>query len=313
MICSSCSNFTEVPLYFFNCPSLSVINCTFINNTSSAQHIFRSYEGNSGSLSYGWNNVLLDQRSAASVYIYNCTFYNNSARGQFIDSTGALEALKFTGRGGGIALIFNATDAVNVTIEHTMFQENFANVIGGGLYLLFDGISINQSFNIHNNTFLSNTARSGAAGIVFAYLSSISPTDISIISVRDCSFIRNHGGLVGAISIAMTYISGATKFLQISNCKFHYNTANEFGAAIGLHHADVLSTKRDVSPLEITDWLVLYSYMLNKNTLGVERCETNKKQPYVPICVCVCVTKILRPRSHLSKMLHFKLYLNDIQ
>ena len=262
MICSSCSNFTEVPLYFFNCPLLSVINCTFINNTASAQHIFRSYEGNSGSLSYGWNNVLLDQRSAASVYIYNCTFYNNSARGQYRGSTGALEARKFTGRGGGIALIFNATDAVNVTIEHTMFQENFANVIGGGLYILFDGISINQSFNIHNNTFLSNTARSGAAGIVFAYLSSISPTDISIISVRDCWFIRNHGGPIGAISFAMTYISGITKFLQINNCKFHYNTATYFGAAIGLHHADVLSTKRDVSPLEITDWSVLYIWIV---------------------------------------------------
>ena len=257
MICSSCSNFTEVPLYFFNCPSLSVINCTFTNNTASAQHIFRSYEGNSGGLSYGWNNLLLEQQSAANVYIYNCTFYNNSARGQVRSSTSAVEALKFTGRGGGIAFVFNATSAVNVTIKHTMFQENSASVIGGGLYILFDGISVNQSFNIHNNTFLSNNARFGAAGIVFAYLSSISPTDVSIISVRDCCFIRNHGGFIGAISIAMTYISGITKFLQINNCKFYYNTAKEFGAAIGLHHVDVLSTKRDVSPLEITNWLVL--------------------------------------------------------
>jgi len=251
------SNFTEVPIYFFNCPSLSVINCSFINNTASAQYLFRSYEGNAGALSYGWNNLLLAHQSAANVYINYCTFYNNSARGRVRDfnpSTDALEARTFTGRGGGIAVVFNATSNVTVTIEHTKFEENFANGFGGGLFILIDGISANQSFNIFNNTFLSNTARFGGAAIFFGYLSSISNTDISSVIVNDCWFIRNHRGFVGAISFALTYISGLTNFLRINNSKFYYNEADQYGAAVGLFHANFLSPKTNVSPLEIIDW-----------------------------------------------------------
>ena len=252
-----CSGFTEVPIYLFNCPSLSVINCTFINNTASAQYLFRSYEGNAGSLSYGWNNLLLDHQSTASVHIYNCTFYKNSARGQVRDfnpSTDALEARTFTGRGGGVALVFNATSNVTVTIEDTRFEENFANGFGGGLFVLIDGISVNQYFNIHNNMFLSNTARFGGAAIFFGYLSSISNTDISTIAIKDCWFVRNHRGFVGAVSFALTYTSGLTNFLQINNSKFYYNEADEYGTAVGLFHANFLSPKTDVSPLEIIEW-----------------------------------------------------------
>lgn len=257
MICLY-SNFTEVPIYFFNCPSLSVINCTFINNSATAQYLLRSYEGNGGSLSYGWNYLLLDNnQSIINVYIHNCTFYKNSARGRVRDfnpSTDALEGRTFTGRGGGIALVFNAINAITVTIEHSKFEENHANGYGGGVYILIDGISVNQSFNINSNMFLSNTARFGGAAIVFAYLSSISPNDISIIAVRDCWFIRNHQGFVGAISFALTYASGLTNFFRIYNSKFYYNEADEYGAAIGVFHADVLSPKTAVAPLEIMDW-----------------------------------------------------------
>ena len=260
MICS-CSNFTEAPIHFFNCPSLSVINCTFFNNTGTSHHFIRSFEGNSGGLSYGWNNQLLDYQSAINVYISNCLFYKNSAKGQYRSSNDVVKGRKFTGRGGGVSLIFNTNNPVNVTIEHTMFKENSANVIGGGIYILFSGISVNQSFNIYNNTFSSNIARTGAAAIVFAYLSSISATDISITHVRDCLFIGNVG-TIGAISIYMTYTSGRTKNFRFTNCKFYYNKAYVFGAAFGLHHAYAFISKSDVLPLEITDRLVLWIILL---------------------------------------------------
>ena len=165
-----------------------------------------------------------------------------------------MEARTFTGRGGGVALVFNAISNVTVTIELTKFEENFANGFGGGLFILIDGISANQSFDISNNHFLSNTARFGGAAIFFGYLSSISNTDISTIAIKDCWFIRNRRGFVGAISFALTYISGLTNFLQISNSKFYYNEADEYGTAVGLFHANFLSPKTDVSPLEIITW-----------------------------------------------------------
>ncbi|XP_065899095.1 uncharacterized protein [Dysidea avara] len=253
---SSFSQFTEVPIYLFNSPSLLVVNCMFVNNTSSARHIFRSYEGNAGSLSYGWNDALMDCPLTSNVLIYNCTFYNNSAQGRvrgFNPSTDALETRTFTGRGGGIALVYNTRNNVTVVIEETVFERNHANGFGGGLFILIDGISVNQYFNINNNLFLSNTARFGAAAIFFGYLSSISPIDISEIIINNCSFIDNHDGFVGSVSFALTYTEGLTNFLRILDSKFYNNIGDQYGAAVGLFHANFLSPKTNVAPLEVNN------------------------------------------------------------
>jgi len=236
---------------------LSVINCTFVNNTSSARHIFRSYEGNAGSLSYGWNDALMDHPLTSNVFIYNCTFYNSSAQGRvrgFNPSTDALETRTFTGRGGGVALVFNTRNNVTVVIEETLFKINHANGFGGGLFILIDGISVNQYFNINSNLFLSNTARFGGAAIFLGHLSSISPTDTSEIIINNCSFIDNHDGFVGSVSFALTYTEGLTNLLRILNSKFYYNVGDQYGAAVGLFHADFLSPKTNVAPLEINNW-----------------------------------------------------------
>ena len=258
------SQFTEVPIYLFNSPSLLVVNCMFVNNTSSARHIFRSYEGNAGSLSYGWNDALMDCPLTSNVLIYNCTFYNNSAQGRvrgFNPSTDALETRTFTGRGGGIALVYNTRNNVTVVIEETVFERNHANGFGGGLFILIDGISVNQYFNINNNLFLSNTARFGAAAIFFGYLSSISPIDISEIIINNCSFIDNHDGFVGSVSFALTYTEGLTNFLRILDSKFYNNIGDQYGAAVGLFHANFLSPKTNVAPLEVNNWYEEHAYM----------------------------------------------------
>ena len=259
-----CSQFTEAPIYLFNCPSLSVISCTFVNNTSSARHVFHSYEGNAGSLSYGWNDALMDLPLTSNVFICNCTFYNSSAEGRvrgFNPSTDALETRTFTGRGGGIALVFNTKSNVTVVIKETIFEINHANGFGGGLFILIDGISVNQYFNITNNLFLSNTARFGAAAVFFGYLSSISPSDISEIVLNNCSFIDNHDGFVGSVSFALTYTEGLTNFLRILNSRFYYNVADQYGAAIGVFHANFLSPKSSVSPMEVNNWYEGYAYV----------------------------------------------------
>ena len=249
-------NFIKDPIYLFNCPSVSVINTTFVNNTSTAQYLFRSFEANAAGLSYGWNNILLDTQPSIDVHVYNCTFTNNVARGvvrNFDPTTDALETRTFAGRGGGMAVVLNSTSNVTVMIEKTKFTGNHANGFGGGFYLLIDGVSVNQYFYISNNTFENNTATFGGAAINVGYLSTIPQSTINEVIIKDSNIINNQAGLVGAIGLALTYTFGSTNFIRIINCSFHSNRAGQYGAAIGLFHLDFLSPKTEVQPVEIID------------------------------------------------------------
>lgn len=252
-----CRDFNKDAIYLFNCPSLSVINATFTNNTSTARYVFRSFESNAAGLSYGWNNVLLDTQLNIHVYVHNCTFMDNTARGvvrDFDPTTDALETRTFPGRGGGMAVVLNATNNITVVVKNTKFIRNHANGFGGGFYLLIDGISINKFIYTSNNTYEKNIATFGGAAINIGYLSIIPPSTINEVIIKDSNFINNKAGLVGAIGIALTYTFGLTNFIKIINCNFHLNQANHYGAAIGLFHLDFLSAKTDVQPVEITDW-----------------------------------------------------------
>jgi len=193
------------------------------------------------------------------VYVYNCQFIGNTARGivrDFDPTTDALETRTFAGRGGGMAVVLNATSNVTLVVEETVFIENHANGFGGGFYLLIDGISLNQHFILQNNFYEANTATFGGAAINVGYLSIIPDTTINEVIIKDSRFISNNAGFVGAIGLALTYISGVTNFIQIRNCGFYSNEAGQYGAAIGLFHLDFLSSKTEVQPVEITDWYV---------------------------------------------------------
>ena len=234
-----------------------MINTTFINNTSTARYLFRSFEANAAGLSYGWNNLLLDTQPNIDVHVYNCTFANNVARGivrDFKPTTDALETRTFAGRGGGMAVVLNATSNVTVVIEKTNFTKNHANGFGGGFYLLIDGISINQYFYINDITFENNRATFGGAAINVGYLSIIPQSTINEVIIKDSIIISNQAGLVGAIGLALTYTFGLTNFIRIINCSFLSNRAGQYGAAIGLFHLNFLSPKTKVQPVEIIDW-----------------------------------------------------------
>ncbi|XP_065899024.1 uncharacterized protein [Dysidea avara] len=265
-------DFTQDPVYLFNCPSLSVINSTFSNNNSTARYLSRSFEANAAALSYGWNNVLLNTPSSINVYVYNCQFIVNTARGivrDFDPTTDALETRTFAGRGGGMAVVLNVTSNVTVVVEETMFIENHANGFGGGFYLLIDGISLNQHFILKNNVYKGNTATFGGAAINVGYLSIIPDVTINQVIIKDSKFISNNAGFVGAIGLALTYIYGVTNFIQIINCSFYSNVAGQYGAAIGLFHLDFLSAKTEVQPVEITDCEFVENICGSGGILGV--------------------------------------------
>ena len=250
-------DFNKEPVYLFNCPSVSVINSTFINNTSTAQYLFRPFEANAAGLSYGWNNILLDTQASVDVHVYNCMFINNIARAVKRNHNPVNDGIQrgvFPGRGGGMAVVLRTMSNVTVVIEKTKFIGNHANVFGGGLFLLMYGVSINQYFYISNDTFENNTATFGGAAINVGFVCIIPQFTVNRFIIKDSNIINNQAELGGAIGIGLTYTFGLTNFITINNCNFHSNQAGFFGAAIILIHFNLFSPKTKVKPIEIIDW-----------------------------------------------------------
>ena len=248
-------NFIKDPIYLFNCPSLSVINSTFINNTSTAQYLYRSFEANAAGLSYGWNNLSLDTQPSIDVYVYNCTFTNNVGSAVVKSFTDAFEARTFGGDGGGMAVVLNSISNVSVIIEKNKFTGNHANAFGGGLFVVtIAGGSINQYFCISNNTFESNKATLGGAAIYVGYLSIIPQSTINEVIIKDSNFINNQANFTATIWLGLAYTFGLRNFIKIINCSFYSNQATLYGAAIGLPNLDFFSPKTEVQPVEINDW-----------------------------------------------------------
>ena len=69
---------------------------------------------------------------------------------------GVIENQSFPGRGGGVALIFSVNQSsVRASIEDCLFSENAALELGGGAYVLLDGlanhtVTINRTRQVHN-------------------------------------------------------------------------------------------------------------------------------------------------------------------
>ena len=55
---------------------------------------------------------------------------------------GVIADQSFPGRGGGVALLFSVNQtSVRAHIEDCLFEDNVALELGGGLYLLLDGLT----------------------------------------------------------------------------------------------------------------------------------------------------------------------------
>ncbi len=140
-------------------------------------------------------------------------------------------------RGGGLLL----TDAQNMRVDHCRFLHNYANLVGGGVYLL------QSSLSIAHTLFEANNARQG--GGVF--------NDRSTLAVDSCLFygnsVDNSAGGGGAMfnnngpttvintvftrNKAAPYFAGAVynegdNTYRFVNCTFHENTADLHGGAI---------------------------------------------------------------------------------
>ena len=130
-------------LNIFNCPNVIVKNCSFNNNNSSSYFTRKPFQGNSGGLSVSYNTELASNSlNTIDVLVTDCVFVNNSADpppSLFQTTTDLIEKQIYSGRGGGLAMPVKADCPLHITVNNSVFMNNFAQNYRGGIYCFIGG------------------------------------------------------------------------------------------------------------------------------------------------------------------------------
>lgn len=208
--------------------SLTVMNCTFTNNTApdgggmqnsgSNVTLTNCTFSNNTALVYGGG---IKNESNSNVTLTNCTFSSNTAgvSGAGMDNRNSRPTLTnciisnntATTNGGGI---FSASGG-GLTAKNCIFSNNTATMgAGGGIY----GNNFND-LTVTNCAFNNNRAASGLGGGIYFFSS-------NILTATNCTFSNNTARLGGGLYTDFVVSS------TIVNCIFTQNLASSGGGGM---------------------------------------------------------------------------------
>jgi len=204
----------------FNSPNVIVNNCTFDNNTSDAYFTRQSYQSNAGGLSVEYNSLLTTvSLDNMNVVVTNCNFTNNHAGSQASQNE-VQESRIFSGRGGGLSLTVNVTGIVNFTVNKSIFINNIAENLGGGVYISISEYStLKQLYLFVNNVFTSNVASYGG-GFTFTNLVIPSTNFSQNIIMLNSLFTKNKARNIGGGIYIFSSLGLGGSYIKIENCEF---------------------------------------------------------------------------------------------
>ncbi len=250
-------NNTGAPLRVQFVPSITLRSTSFLNNFNQApaetdtenttiSSLFDSIT-TAGGFTFFSRNV------SVTIEVYNCTFSNNSAGQNDINDTRPV-LLKANGHGGALLIRLAQVIKANISVTHSTFSGNEAEVDGGAAYFsLSEGFS-QSSIVLRNNTFSNNRAGISSGGAVSLNL--FRNTYKNVFIVEDCLFDNNRANAGGGFGIAL-YDTGIDSIAFpdeafFTNCVFSSNEASNEGTAVGLFalvHVDEVGF-----PVTFTDW-----------------------------------------------------------
>ena len=244
-------------LNIFNCPNVTVKNCTFRNNTSTSYFTRKPFQGNSGGLSLGYN-MELASLSSVNVLVTECVFINNSADPPshlFLTTSDLIEKELFSGRGGGMTLpVKEVTCPLNVVINNSLFMNNFAGNYGGGLYCFTSGTVGNQTWMFGNNRFIGNEATIGSGALNFGNFGSTAPFSTLNSTMYNCTFKHNRAQTGGCSHIFPSYPGFSGNFITIKECLYFNNTSIEVGGAIDITTYNPYKSRQHYDPVHFINW-----------------------------------------------------------
>lgn len=178
-----------------------VLDSVALQNNSGNGRLIESLRGNSGGVAIGYNRLPMEFVNT-SLLVTNSTFRWNQALG-YLSSERAVSEQSFVGRGGGIALYINESyQEINVEIADCVFENNFARLFGGGIYVvLFSYQSSQQEVTLLGNHFSQNTGLVGGGGIIVTVFSIGNISRPNSFIFKDCTFDRNVGESGGGMDL----------------------------------------------------------------------------------------------------------------
>ncbi len=196
-----------------NVEDILIKNCVFHNCSTNTEK--PQFHGNSGAVSISYFPVKASDNASfffnqlrSIALISDCIFTDNQAiLPPGISESQLTEALNnntYHGRGGGLGIYVQENIRnVSVKIQDCLFENNFADSFGGGLYLNIDGQNSTHYFTVERSNFTRNSVAGdssyGGAVQVALLIQNIDflPTEITF---RGCYFEGNHAAFGGGLS-----------------------------------------------------------------------------------------------------------------
>ena len=162
-----------------------------------------AFRGNTGGVAIGYNSLLADF-SDPKVEVLNSVFTNNSAL-SFVTIEAVITTQVFVGRGGGLGFFIDeSVHALSIIVSGCVFEHNFANLLGGGLFVVVFSYSTVQHFMlIEKCQVVSNVAMEfGGGGVQLSHELAMGNSSVQdTIQVRECNFINNRSPSGGGMYI----------------------------------------------------------------------------------------------------------------
>ena len=254
------SGFNESAVELYNTPFITVVNCSFTNNTSNGISPTRN-SGNAGAMSIGFNETFGPSEIQPQILIQDCNFAGNKATDKRqcdreILVTSVLGSKNYVSRGGAIGAFFAATNVISsMLVERCNFTDNKADDAGGAAYINFSGAEGAYT----NLTFRKCDISRNTGNVLSGGIQLTSETVLSnFITIEDCIFTNNEAGLGGAIKAVQIHTQGNLNQLRFIRSHFSGNNAT-VGAAIHvqspfLNILNYNTTQIDYNRTSIDNW-----------------------------------------------------------
>ena len=129
------------------------------------------------------------------------------------------------GRGAGVSLMSRGSAAKNRFMFKNCTFRNSTALWGAGIFAEFHGRSGSNKILIEDSYFIKNRVSYGG-GAIRTGLASNNSLGFNLITITDCHFKQNHGGVGGAFSQYRLLKSSMEKeVVRFENCTFIENTA----------------------------------------------------------------------------------------
>ena len=191
-------HFFQGALDLYNCNFIRVTDSVFEHNGPTSIIKQDQHRGHAGGLSIGYDDIPVPPGPVAVVS--GCVFLNNTsnATSHVIQTTSDLaQFARFTGRGGGCAILIDSMYPLNATVVNCLFELNYAHSFGGGLYINFNGLE-HHIVTIRQVQFVRNQA-STAGGLEIAFYSGGNLGADNRLEVYDSNFTNNNASFGGGV------------------------------------------------------------------------------------------------------------------